>query len=97
MCQSNIPTSVIVKPGFNIISSQAPISGGITSVLGYQPQNEDQVYVWSSAAQTYPSSYEYLTGVGWLGGEPTLSVGQAIFIDNQTATTNTWVNSFTVQ
>jgi hypothetical protein len=88
---------VTVKPGYNIVGSQAPITGLLSTQLGYNAQNNDTIYVWSSASQGYPNSYVYLTGVGWLPNEPTLNVGQAIFLQNNSGANNVWANTFVVQ
>jgi hypothetical protein len=93
----NSPTTVTIKPGYNIAGSQAPITGLLTTTLNYQPQNLDTVYVFSPVSQSYPNSYQYITGPGWLPNEPTLNVGQSIWIQNLSGTTNVWTNTFVVQ
>jgi hypothetical protein len=96
--QSNAtPTTVTVNPGYNIAASQAPVSGLLTTQLGYQPQNLDTVYVFSPATQSYPSSFQYITGPGWLPTEPSVSVGQSVWIQNLSGSANVWTNNFVVQ
>jgi len=96
--QSNAtPTTVTIAPGYNIAGSQAPISGLLTTQLGYQPQNLDTVYVFSPVTQSYPSSFQYITGPGWLPNEPSVSVGQSVWIQNLSGAANVWTNNFVVQ
>ena len=33
--------------GFNLLSSQVPQAGGITTVLGYNPHSGDTLYQWN--------------------------------------------------
>ena len=90
------PTTHSLPTGFSIASSQAPISGALTANLGYQPHNNDTVYPWNPASQSYPVSYVYITGLGWLPSDPILNVGQSVFIQNNGGSPNVWTNTFTV-
>jgi hypothetical protein len=85
--------------GYNIVSSQVPIAGLLQTTLGYQPANGDHVYVWNPVTQAYntPAS-SYTTKGGWGGGgQPNLSVGQAIFLQSASLSGGTWTTNFTVQ
>jgi hypothetical protein len=85
--------------GYNIISSQVPITGLLQANLNYQPANGDHVYIWNPGAQSYnvPAS-SYTTKGGWGGGgQPNLSVGQAVFLDSSSVSGGTWNTNFTVQ
>lgn len=81
--------------GFSISANKVPVGGLLTSQLNYQPNNNDQLYVWDPSAQTYSTSFLYVTGPGWLPFEPTLNVGQAMFF--QTSASNNWATNFVVQ
>jgi len=82
-------------PGYNIVSSQAPLSGGVQTTLGYIPNNLDHVLIWNNAQSQYISStYKTSTGL-WGGGEPQIAVGASFFL--QTTATGSWTNTFVVQ
>jgi hypothetical protein len=91
------PTTNTLPTGFSIVASQPPVAGLITTTLNYQPNNNDTIFVWNPVAQTYSTSFLYFTGPGWLPNEPTLNVGQAIFLQNNSGAPNPWVNNYTVQ
>lgn len=81
--------------GYNLVSSVAPISGGVSTTLGYAPASGDQVEVWSVSAQQYVS-YNYTkskTGLAWGPSEPQIAVAQPFFI--VTGAAETWTNVFT--
>jgi len=81
--------------GLNLVSSIAPISGGIGTVLGYTPTAKDYYLPWNPVTQAYAAKQNY-TGTAWSGaGEPTPAVGQAFFLNAKGATN--WVQNFTVQ
>jgi len=84
-----------IAAGFNMIGSQVPQTGLLQTQLGFNPNNQDQLYFWSPASQSYATQAAYLTGIGWLSGEPTINVGQAFFLS--TGATNNWTRTFTVQ
>lgn len=86
--------TVPLVAGLNLVSSIAPISGGIGSVLGYTPNKKDYYLPWNPVTQNYGTKQSY-SGTAWSGGEPTPAVGQAFFLDAAAATS--WVQSFTVQ
>jgi hypothetical protein len=88
-----------------LLASQIPISGGLTSVLGYQPNLGDNVYVYSGGAY---NEYSYISkGSGhpvvyttnWfsagVAGEPVISVGQGFWL--QAALPNSWTEILNVQ
>lgn len=86
--------SVPLVQGLQIVSSIPPIAGGIQTTLGYTPTVGDRVYQWSALAQGYAGSHRF-TGSSWIGGEPSLAIGEGVFL--QSATTTNWVQAFTVQ
>lgn len=86
--------NLTVVPGFQVVSSTFPLSGGIQTTFGYTPQKNDVVEVWNGA--TF-GSHKW-TGTAWLGGgEPVLSVGQSVFLDSASTTNTTWTQTFTAQ
>lgn len=90
---TNITTLV---SGYNMVSADPALSGGISSNLGYVPTVGDTVLTWDPVAQGYVN-YNYISSKGvpkWSPSEPVLSVGQAVFI--QTTATPGWTNTFTV-
>jgi len=89
---SPTPTTNKYSAGFSILSSQAPLAGGIQTVLGFSPQSGDQLYFWDNPSQSFATSAGYLNGVGWLPSEPSLAVGQAFFLS--TGAASAWTNSF---
>jgi hypothetical protein len=91
-------TNVIqLVDGYNLVSSVAPISGGVSTALGYAPNVNDIVYTWSTTAQGWnQSKWEDKKGVlSWGSGEPQISVGAPFFI--LTTAAETWTNSFVSQ
>ena len=86
-----------------LVSSQVPIAGGLTSVLGYKPSINDVVYVYNGAGyNTYtykvlgtghPVVYSTNWFQGSLAGEPATNVGQGFWI--QPSQNTNWVQSFT--
>jgi len=83
--------TVPVAPGFQVVSFKAPITGGIASALGYVPTKNDVVEIWNGVGF---SSHKW-SGTIWTAGEPSLQVGQAVFLD--AVATNNWTQGFTVQ
>jgi hypothetical protein len=83
----------------NLVASKSPVSGGLTSVLGYQPIYGDTVYVFANGGYTtytygkvnlggHPPVYTTNWAVGSTVGEPVISVGQGFWL--QSAGANTW-------
>jgi len=93
-----VPQGTLSTPlsaGFQIVSSQVPLSGGVTTTLGYTPSNNDTLYTFDPATQGYASaSYIAPPGPGWVPAEPTLNVAQAFFLS--TAASGSWSTTFTV-
>jgi hypothetical protein len=92
------PTTNAIPSGFSIVGSQPPVAGLMQTTLNYQPTSGDTLYYFDPVSQSYPISYVYAGvwfGPGGPGDEPSLAVGQAIFL--QAAGANSWVNNYTVQ
>jgi hypothetical protein len=86
---------------FNLLASKSPISGGLTSVLDYQPHLGDNVYVFNNGSYNV---YSYIAkGSGhpvvyvtnWFNGatasEPVINVGQGFWLEPAAATSWTEV------
>jgi hypothetical protein len=80
--------------GLSMKSSMVPQAGTL-SALGYVAQDGDTVYKYSAAQQGYiTANYLELLG-GWdTGLEPTLEVGEAMFLSKAAA--SSWDRDFTV-
>lgn len=96
-------------PGtFNLVASQVPIAGGLDSVLGYVPNVNDSVYIYTNgqyaiysyliksqghgANQTFTTNWYDLNANP---GEPVINVGQGFWFNPLTQ--NTWVQTFNNQ
>lgn len=91
---------------FQLLSSKAPISGGLTSVLGYTPTIGDNVYIYDNG---HYDIYSYIVeGSGhpvtyttnWFNGagavqEPVINVGQGFWM--LPAGSSSWSQNFIVQ
>lgn len=90
---------------FELLSSVAPIAGGLTSVLGYHPTIGDTVYIYDNGQY---DTYNYtVVGSGrppvyttnWFNGslqsEPVIQVGQGFWM--LPAASSSWVQNFIVQ
>jgi hypothetical protein len=89
-----------------LVASQVPLSGGLTTVLGYTPNVGDIVYIYDQATPGGYDTYNYETvghGAGATSGwyingtaqEPQIAVGQGFWL--QPAVATSWVQNFTVQ
>jgi len=74
---------------YQIISSLVPKQGGIQTDLGYVPNAADQIQQWTGSAGYV--AHQFSSG-SWTGGEPVLSVGQAVFWHGRT--NNVWQINF---
>jgi len=85
-----------------LVASVVPVSGGLTSVLGYQPTQGDTVYLYANGAyNTYNykavgSGHPVVEVTNWFSGstvsEPVITVGSGFFI--QPVSSTNWVESF---
>ena len=76
-----------IVAGTNYVSSIVPQAGRIQSDLGYKPNTNDQVLLWTGNGF---STHTY-SGSGWSSGEPVLNVGQGfVLVASQT---NLWQQS----
>lgn len=91
-----VPQGALTTPlaaGLNLVASQVPQAGGLSSVLGYTAADGDQVYQWNSTAQSYHPAKAYEFGA-WDGGEPSVAVGEGFFVSKTAA--GSWTRNFSV-
>jgi len=94
--------------GFGLVSSIAPLTGGITSVLGYSPSPGDTVYQWNTTPGvgytinnykknliTGTTAWTLQSGPTGSPAEPTLSLGEGFWLNS--GATSAWSFAFTVQ
>jgi hypothetical protein len=89
--QGNLSTPLVA--GLNLVASQVPQAGGITSVLGYTPAPNDQVLVYDPASGYKTYTFDDLESV-WVPSEPILKVGEGVWITRGTA--GNWTRNFSV-
>ncbi len=83
-----------IVPGFQVVSVDAPLTGGIQTVFGYTPTKNDVVEVWNGISF---GSHKW-SGTTWLGGgEPVLTPGESVFLDSASTGNTNWTQTFTVQ
>lgn len=83
-----------IPAGFSLIASQVPQAGTLTTDLGYVTgAGVQQVYLFDPIAQSYTIKSTLPSG-NWIGGEPSVAVGQGFFIN--TATAKTWTRTFSI-
>jgi len=88
-----------VAAGFSITSSKVPQTGALQAVLGFPPNQLDTVYKFindgpGGATDGY-QTFVYDTDLGgWDPSEPTVEVGEAVFVNS--AAGHPWTRTFTV-
>lgn len=92
--------STPIVSGFQIVSSRVPQAGLLAGVLGFPTQDQDTVYKYVNtgipATSGYLTSVNDVSGVGdWDPAEPSLEVGEAVFIFSVGAHA-AWNRTFTV-
>lgn len=80
-----------IVTGYQIVAPSAPIPGTIDTTNGYKPSKGDKLLVWNGTG--YGS--KTWTGTTWVGGDPQLTVGEAVFL--QAASNNVWTQVLNVQ
>jgi hypothetical protein len=100
-----VPQGTLSNPlpqNYSLRSSIVPQAGGITSVLGLTAENNDTVYFFNPATQTYGPALTYFVDPGppptgvWFPNEPTPAVGQGFWFKNNTGTARNWNRTFSV-
>lgn len=88
----SVPEGVLVTPlavGYNMVSSQVPQAGFLTTDLGYTPTAGDTVYKHPGGYVIY--IYDPDIG-GWDPAEPYINVGESFWIYRTTA--GSWIRNF---
>jgi len=83
--------STPVPAGFSIKSSQVPQQGTATA-LNFPAGEGDQIFVFNEATQRYAT---FGFNLGAWDTEPTIDVGEAVFVNNVSGAKN-WTRNFTV-
>jgi hypothetical protein len=78
--------------GFNLVASQVPQAGGVSTLLGLPIANGEAVFTFDATTQLYTSK-NYAFG-GWQGGEPSLKVGEGFWVRKNAA--GDWTRTFSV-
>jgi hypothetical protein len=84
--------STPLAAGFNLVASQVPQAGKIATDLKLTPADGDQVYTFNATTQQY-SVFTYELGE-WDPSEPTLAVGEAVWVRKGAA--GSWDRTFSV-
>jgi len=87
--QGSLTNSLVA--GFNLVSSQVPQAGLVSTDLQMPTSNGDQVFRFNSDTGYTTHS---LGIFGWVGGEPSVEVGEGFFV-RKNASAN-WTRSFSV-
>jgi hypothetical protein len=81
-----------IVAGYQVVAPSGPVAGTIDTTNGYVPSIGDQQLVWTGSAFKIHS----YSGTAWnAGGDPQLSVGQAVFLN--AAAAKTWTEVLNVQ
>jgi len=90
------PLSTTLVAGFQIVSSQVPQAGKMQTDLGYNPDGGDKIYQWNATSQNY-GAFTFDSAFGWDPSEPTLDVGEAVFLSKDASAKNlAWTRTFSV-
>jgi hypothetical protein len=104
----NVPQGTLATPleqGFQLVSSQVPQAGEIVADLGLPIGNQDQIFKFVRGSGFVSIQFFDLGGGQslWINSEfaggniaPSVDVGEAFFLNRQTAAAGTWTRSFDV-
>jgi len=83
-----------VPAGYTVVAPSAPVAGTLDTTNGYHPTKNDAVLVWNNGTALF-TTHKWL-GTSWSGGgDPQLTVGQAVFLNAVVATN--WTEILNVQ
>ncbi len=91
----NVKQGTLATPlsaGFNLVSSQVPQAGLVTTDLGAPVGNNETVYQFNNLSGSYASSTLFFGT--WSGGEPTIGVGEGFFLKKNGSAS--WSRTFSV-
>jgi len=82
--------------GFGLVSSLAPLQGGVTTVLKYNPLLNDTLYRYNGVGyDQFSYAKNKSTGLtNWSPSEPVINIGQGFWL--KTSAGSTWNQNFTV-
>jgi hypothetical protein len=92
-----------IPAGFSLQASQVPISAGLSTTgnsgMNFPAVDNDTVYFFNGATQTYKDAISFIAGAGWFdstgANDPTPAVGEGFFLSRSGAA-GSWVRSFSV-
>jgi len=90
-------TNQFIAPGFTLLGSKIPLSGGLQTTLQYTPVNGDSVDIYDQSLNSGAGGYHpfvFSTRGGWSPSEPQIAPGVGFFLST---TSSSWVQNFTVQ
>jgi hypothetical protein len=90
-----VPTGTLTTAlgaNLNLTASQVPQAGKLVTDLGFPVAEDDTVYKWDIAGQTYTLN-AYSFGE-WGAGEPTVGVGEGFWVQKTAAAS--WTRTFSV-
>ena len=92
-----VPQGTLTTPtttGFNMVASQVPQVGSV-STLGLVPGLGDVVYRYTPGSGFAVFTFDELDAV-WLPSEPSLNVGEAVWLLRASGSPSSWVRTFNV-
>jgi hypothetical protein len=90
--QQGVASNKSLVAGFNMTGSLVPQAGLLQTDLEYVPGEGDIVYKYNVTTQVYDPAYIF--GFGVWNTQPSLAVGEAVFI--KAAAARTWTRDFSV-
>jgi hypothetical protein len=95
--QGALANPAITGAGYNLVGSQVPVAGSITTNLNYYPSLNDTIYTYNGTSY---NSYSYAknkagTATNWSPSAPNITVGQGFWLDSASGVA--WTNNFIVQ
>jgi hypothetical protein len=91
-----VPQGALTTPlaqGLNLVGSQVPQAGKLSTDLAFPAGENDVVFQWNAAGQSYKAASQYSFGA-WDPAEPTVAVAEAFFTDKAAA--GSWARTFSV-
>jgi len=92
----NVKQGTLATPlsaGFNLVSSQVPQSGLVSTDLGVPIGNAESVFKFDATTQSYTGG-SFLFGSWGTGGEPSIGVGEGFFVKKNASAS--WTRVFSV-
>jgi hypothetical protein len=100
--QGTLTNFVAGNNRLSALGSKAPQSGTLSGDLGFPMIDGANVFLFSSASQTYTDAFTCFNGFGWFDPNsvmgtngPVIAVAQAFFVQNPGPDTN-WIRTFSI-